>query len=125
MGTCDRGFDHPDPAAPVVIEEQPDLQPVADASVEIERVKADRDVQVEKIRSRGLDEETAATIAGLQARVDVLEAARIPAEPEPEPIPVALPEPEPEPDPGPPAPAAVEPDGGASEKSDGWWAGYR
>lgn len=99
MSTCDQGFEHPDPE-PEVIVEAPDTEPVAEAAVEVARIEADRDVAVAKIVNRGMDEDMAANLAALQARVDVLEAAAMP-EPEPEPIVIPVPEPEPEPVPAP------------------------
>jgi hypothetical protein len=101
MSTCDLGFDHPDPEPEVIIEEAPDTEPIAEASVEVAKIEADRDVAVAKIANRGMDEDTAALIAGMQARIEVLEAANMPAEPEPVVIPMPAEEPEPEPAPAP------------------------
>lgn len=103
MHNCpDCGIEHGEPE-PVIVEDNSDkaAEAVGDASVEVARIEADRDVAVAKIANRGLDEDTAALIAGLQARVDVLERASAPAEPEPLVIPVPEPEPEPEPVPAP------------------------
>jgi hypothetical protein len=57
----------------------------AEASVEVARIEADRDVAVAKIENRGLNEELVVQLAAMAARIEVLEAAAIP-EPEPEPI---------------------------------------
>lgn len=126
MATCDRGYDHPDDdgaeaaeAAAGAVADAAESSAIAE--VEVARVNADRDVAVAKIDRRVLDEETAATIAGLQARVDVLEAGLAPppaAEPEPvviaEPAP---PEPEPEAAPPPPPVAEAEP----PKRKGGYW----
>jgi len=86
---------------PVIVETAPDMTPVADASVDVARIEADRDVAVAKVNARAIDEEAVAEMARLQARVDVLEAAAAP--PPPPPAVIDLPPPsEPEPDMAPP-----------------------
>lgn len=132
MATCDMGFDHPDTEAGAIAAEA-EAGAVADAAeagaaadVEVARVNADRDVQVERIRARGLDEETAATIAAMQARIEVLEAGLTPPEPEAEPAPVVIAEPEPEPEPeAPPPPPAAEPEAGPERERGYWGKMYR
>jgi len=122
MPVCEYGVEHPEPE-PVVIEEAPDTEPVAEASVEIARIEADRDVQTAKIYSKGQDEDTAATMAALQARIEVLETARAPvAEPEVVPVVIDAPPPEPEPEPAPAQemPPAGEPDEGKPKKKNPW-----
>jgi outer membrane biosynthesis protein TonB len=124
--TCDMGFDHPDDDAAAIAAEA-EAGAVADAAesgaaadVEVARLQADRDVAVEKIRARGMDEETAATIAALQARVDVLESGLAPPpSAEPDPVVIAEPAPEPEPEPA-PAPPDTEP-APEPERKRGYW----
>lgn len=106
MPTCELGFDHPEPEPEIIVEEAPDVEPVAEASVEIARIEADRDVQTAKIYAKGEDADTAALIAALQARIEVLEQSNMP--PEPEPIPVVVDPPAPAPQPEPEAPVATD-----------------
>jgi len=96
------GIEHGEPE-PVVVEDNSDkaAEAAGEASVEVARIEAKRDVDVARIQNRGLDEQLAADLAALQARIDVLEAAAIPPEPEPVVLPVPEPEPEPEPVPAP------------------------
>lgn len=130
MAVCDMGHEHPDPSPAEMVVEDKSAEVVAeeghDEAVEVARIAADRDIAVAKIERRGMEEDTAAQMAALQARVDVLEAAAAPSEPEPEILPVPVSEPEPEPEPGPPAPP--EHDAPEPEKNSGgggWWDGYR
>lgn len=97
MVTCDMGFEHGDPEPPVVVQEVPDPEPAAAAAVEIARVEGDTAVQIAKINSRSLDEETAAELAALRAENEMLKAAAAPPEPPPVMIPAAPPEPDPDP----------------------------
>lgn len=122
------GLAHDAPLPPVVVEDgsaQADAaESVAGAEVEVARIQAERDIAVEKIRLRGLDEETAALLAGMQARLDVLESARIQPEPEPLPEPVVIPaEPQPEPESTPAPPETTAPESRGPKKA-GWWDGY-
>jgi chemosensory pili system protein ChpA (sensor histidine kinase/response regulator) len=98
---------------------------VTDAAVEIARIDADRDIQTAKIYAKGNDEDTAALLAAMAARIEILEAERTPPEPEPEPVVIVAdppPEPEPEPEPG---PAGDLPEAPKEEKRTGkkspWW----
>jgi len=125
MHSCpDCGIEHGEPE-PVIIEDNSDKAAAVEgeAAIEIARLETGRDVAVAKIVNRSADEETAAVIAGLQARVDVLEAAALPPEPEV----IEMPEPEPEPEPeveevtAPPEVTAPK----TGKKSKGWWDGYR
>lgn len=102
MSTCDLGFEHADPE-PVIVEEAPDLEPVADASVRIAEVQADRDVTIAKIEHRAMDDELAVQLAAALAENEALRAQLAPPEPEETPVVVqAPPEPEAEPDSAPP-----------------------
>ena len=126
MSTCDQGFEHPDPE-PVIIEEAPDTEPVADAAVEIARIEADRDVTIAKVVNRSMDEDTVATIAALQAENEALRAQLAPPEPEPEEIAVVVAnadaEAAPEPESAPPLTteetSTSEP--AAKRRSNPWW----
>lgn len=97
------GFEHADPE-PVVIEEAPDTEPIADAAVEVARITADRDVTIAKIEHRAIDDELAVQLAALQAENEALRSQLAPPEPEmPVQVVEAAPEPEPEPEAMPPA----------------------
>lgn len=98
MHTCpDCGIEHEQPMPEVVVEEAMDPEPIADASVEVARIEADRDIAVAKIEHKALDEELVMQLSALQARLDALEAMNAP-EPEPEPVVITeAPAPEPEP----------------------------
>jgi hypothetical protein len=102
------GFDHPDPE-PVVIEEAPDTEPIADAAVEIARIEADKEVTITKIQHRAIDDELAVELAALRAENESMRAQLAPPDPEPVEIPVEVADPAPEPDAEPDsAPPAVE-----------------
>lgn len=116
------GFDHPEPE-PVVIEEAPDTEPIADAAVEIARIEADRDVTIAKVVNRAADEDVAATIAALQAENDALRAQLAPPHEEQQQeavVVVADPEPAPVTEEPPPA---VEPseEPAAKKRKNAWW----
>lgn len=119
----DCGMEHGGPE-PVVVEDNSDkaAAELGDASVEIARVEAGRDVEVAKITAKTIDAETEAELARLRARVEVLETSTLPA-PEPEPVPIVVPDPGPEPEPEPePAPAPPESEPPAAEsKPRGYW----
>jgi len=72
------GFEHAPPAEPVVIEEAPDTEPVAEAAVEIARIEADRDVTIAKVVNRSMDEETVTELAALRAENEALRAQLAP-----------------------------------------------
>jgi hypothetical protein len=123
MSTCDLGFEHAEPEPPVVIEEAPDTEPIADAAVEIARIEADKEVTITKIQHRALDDELAVELAALRAENETLRAQLAP--PPPEEVPVVVepaPEPEPEPDSAPPV---VEPttdsEPTAKKRRNAWW----
>lgn len=122
MSTCDQGYDHPDPE-PVVIEEAPDTEPIADAAVEIARIEADRDVAVAKIENRAADEDLAVTVAALMAENDALRAQLAPAEEQQQEAVVVVADPEPEPEPvAESAPPIVEaPEEKPAKKKSAWW----
>lgn len=128
MAVCDMGHEHPDPTPePVVVEDKSAedvAETVSDAEVEIARINAQRDVEVEKLYNKGLDQERETELARLRARVEVLEAAMAPPAPEPEIVPVPVPEPEPDPEPGPPAPPETGEPKTAKKSGGGWWDGY-
>jgi len=84
------GFDHPDLEPEIVVEEAPDMEPVADAAVEIARIEADKEVSIAKIYNRSDDEQTIAELAALRAENEVLRAQLAPPEPEPEEIAVIV-----------------------------------
>ncbi len=98
------GYEHEEPE-PVVVE-APDTEPVAEASVEVARIEADRDVKVAKIEA-GTDRiEIDSRVDALEAKIDgmreVLDRLAPEPEPEPEPEPVVV-------EPGPPAPDVPPP----------------
>lgn len=108
MSTCSLGYEHEDPEPePIVVDDgtADAAEAVSDASVEVARIQADRDVTVAKIEHRAVDEELVTSLAAMQARLDVIEAAMAP--PEPEPV-VVVPEPAPEPEPIAEAPPETE-----------------
>jgi len=122
MSTCaECGQALPEPE--VVVEEAVDLEPVAEAEVEIARIEADRDVQVAKIEAKVADDEIVAELAALRAEVEVLRAQAAP-EPEQEQAVVVVADPEPEPEPvAEPEPPVVEPseEPAAKKRKSAWW----
>lgn len=103
--TC--GMECEGPAAEPVVTDLVSAEKVAaavgESEVRIAEINAGRDVQTAKVYARRNDEETVAAMAGMQARIDVLEAAMAPpAEPEPVVIPVPEPAAPAEPVAGPP-----------------------
>jgi hypothetical protein len=130
MRQCDLGFEHDDPEPEQVIVDQPAVADAAEAEanagVEIARVNRDADVQIAKIAGRQLDEATAAEMAALRARLDILEAARLPdPEPEPEPVVVETAPAEPEPEPVAAPPETPEPPKEEKKSSGFWGPAYR
>jgi hypothetical protein len=104
------------------------VEAAADASVEIAKIEADRDVAIEKERTKQQADWTDQEKAELYGRLKGMEEtlARVMPQPEPEPEPVPVPEPEPEEDILP----APEPDVPADEppteaKRAGYWDAYR
>lgn len=75
------GFEHAEPE-PVVIEEAPDTEPIADAAVEIARIEANKEVTIAKIEHRAIDEDLTAQLAALAAENEALRAQLAPPEPE-------------------------------------------
>lgn len=126
MRTCDLGFDHEDPE-PIIVEEAVDVEPVAEATVEVARIEADRDVAVAKIERGVIDEEVAARIAALEAENETLRGQLAPPEEEQQQAVVVVSDPEPEPEPAaeaePPAVESGEPANEAVSKkrSNPWW----
>lgn len=120
---CDQGFDHPDPEPEVVVEEAPDLEPVADAAVEIARIEADKEVTITKIQHRALDDELAVELAALRAENETLRAQLAPPEPEEVPVVVEAPaEPEAEPESAPPVVEATStPEPAAKKRGNPWF----
>jgi len=99
VSMCDMGFEHADPEPPVVVEEAPDMEPAAEAAVEVARIEAKRDVDVAKIEARVEDDEMVLRMAALEGEIkgmrELLDRVAPPEpEPEPEPEPVIV-EPEP------------------------------
>jgi hypothetical protein len=92
----------------------------AEASVEVARIEAERDVATAKIYARGQDEDTAAMIAGMAARIEVLEAAAAPAVEEPIMIQAAA-APEPEPEAAAPVPEAEPKTETSSKRKQGFF----
>jgi len=94
-------------AEPVVVESGPDpaaVEIAGEASVEVARIEADRDVVIAKLQTRSVDEEVAVQLAALAAENDALRAQLAPAEPEQAQV-VAV-----------EAPAAAEPEGELPER---------
>lgn len=122
MSTCEMGFEHPDPE-PVVIEEATDLEPAADAAVEIARVEANRDIKVAQIVNRAADEDTVARLAALEAENETLRAqlAPPPEEQQQEAV-VVVADPAPEPV-AEEAPPVVEPseEPASKKRKSAWW----
>lgn len=122
----DCGFEHEpvmveEPAEPVV---EVDPEPIAAAEVQIEAIRADRDVQVAKIEARVAESELAGQVAELQGVVaGMAETLKAMTPPPPEPVPVPVePEPIPEPVPEPVAPPApVEPSAPAKRRGNAFW----
>jgi hypothetical protein len=116
------GFEHADPE-PVIIEEAVDVEPIADATVEVARIEADRDVAVAKIEARVADEELVAALAALTAENEALRAQLAPQEQQQEAV-VVIADPEPEPEPvAEEAPPAVEESSEpvAKKRKSAWW----
>jgi len=89
------------PEPEVAVEEAVDLEPVAEASVEVARIEADRDIKVAKIAAHVADDELELRLAALEGELRGIKEAMVQPEPEvaPEPVIVAqdvAPEPEPE-----------------------------
>lgn len=120
---CDQGFEHPDAEPDIVVEEATDLEPVADAAVEVARIEADRDVTIAKIEHRAVDSEMELALAALQAENEALRAQLAPPEPEEIPVVVeASPEPDPEPDSAPPVVEETStPEPAAKKRRNAWW----
>lgn len=98
MHNCpDCGIEHEAPE-PVVIEEAVDVEPVAEANVEIARIEADRDIKVAKIERGMMADEMEIRLAEVEGNLrgmrEVLDALVNP--PAPEPAPIVIEEPEPE-----------------------------
>lgn len=101
---------HDDQPDVTIVEDASAEDNVTDAQVEIARLETERDVEIAKLANKGINEETAAIIAGLQARIDVLESSRLPdAVPDAVPVVIDAPDPEPEAEEVPPPPAEHEP----------------
>lgn len=117
------GFDHPDPEPAVEVVEAPDTEPIADASVRIAEVQADRDVTIAKIERRALDDELAVELAALRAENETLRAQVAPPPAEEVPVVVeAPPEPEPEPESAPPVVEQTStPEPAAKKKGNPWF----
>jgi hypothetical protein len=88
MATCDMGFEHEDavPAEPEVIPVPVDAG-TGEADVEIAKIDAKRDVEVEKIRAGVVEDDLRAEVESLRGELRGVRETldRIAPEPEPEP----------------------------------------
>lgn len=123
MSTCDLGFDHPDPEPAVEVVEAPDVEPIADATVEVARIEAERDVTLAKIQRSTLADEERIELEALRVEVGALREQLAPPPPEEVPVVVeAAPEPEPEPESAPPVVEETStPEPAAKKRSNPWW----
>lgn len=96
------------------------------AAVEVARIEGATAVQLEREHRKTISAESAAELAALMARVDVLEQSRIQPEPEPVPVVVDPPAPPPAPElsaPPPPETAGI-PKAPRGKAKAGWWSNY-
>jgi len=98
MHNCpDCGIEHEAPEPEVLVEEAVDVEPIADANVEVARIEAERDVTIAKISAKMEERHDETEIEVLRAELRALRDLITPPEPEPEPTPVVIEEPEPVP----------------------------
>ena len=87
---ADCGIEHEAPEPEVLVEEAVDVEPIADANVEVARIEAERDVTIAKISAKMEEKHDETEIEVLRAEIRALRDLIAPPVPEPEPAPVVI-----------------------------------
>ncbi len=113
---------------PAIVEEPVvvDVEPAADAAVQIAAIEADRDVTIARVHAKTEEAWQESRVAELEGRLaGMAETLERLTPPEPEPVPVVIAEPPaPEPivaEPVAEPPPVAEPAGKPSKRSNPWW----